>query len=81
MKKAVNINSITDLIDFINRKDVSKSDALQVAKQCFKVENKFNIPYLFDEETYYSKTDIIEIINFEPPDLWFLDLPDIGNRK
>ena len=32
MKNVININNVSELIDFINRDDVSKSDALQVAK-------------------------------------------------
>ncbi|WP_369753340.1 hypothetical protein AB3G34_02320 [Flavobacterium sp. WC2409] len=57
----VQINSKEELIDFINRSDVSINDALKVAKQCFGV-----VPIVFKNEageTTFSKADIIEKIN------------------
>ncbi len=57
----INIKSIDELIEFVNREDVSKEDALKVAEKCFGI-----VPIVFineDGETTFSKADIIEKIN------------------
>lgn len=81
MDNVIKINSKEELIQFINRENVSKSDALKVAKQCFNIESSLNIPDCLNFEAFYTKADIIEAIQNLPPDLWVLNLPDIGNRK
>ena len=81
MDNFIKINSKEELIQFINRENVSKSDALKVAKQCFKIESSLNIPDSPNFERLYTKADIIEKIQTSSHDLWILNLPDIGNRK
>lgn len=58
----VEINSIDELIDFVNRPDVSKEDALKVAEKCFSIKT---IVFVNREtgETNYTKESIIEQIN------------------
>ena len=67
----VQINSKEQLIDFINRNDVSINDALKVAKKCFRV-----VPIVFKNEageTTYTKADIIEKINSDKPKrIWIM---------
>ena len=81
MDNVIKINSREELIQFINRENVSLSDALKVAKECFKIEAGLNIPDCLNFEDYFTKADIIEKIETSPPDLWILNLPDIGNRN
>lgn len=67
----VQINSIEELIDFVNRSDVSVNDALKVAKKCFEI-----VPIVFINEageTTYTKADIIEKINNDKPKrIWIM---------
>ena len=67
----IQINSKEQLIDFINRNDVSINDALKVAKECFGV-----VPIVFineARETTYTKADIIEKINSDKPKrIWIM---------
>lgn len=56
----IKINSKQELIDFVNREDVSKEDALKVAKKCFGV---VSISFVnSDGEATFSKEDIIKQI-------------------
>ncbi len=77
----ISINNEKDLIEFVNRPDVSKEDALKVAENCFEIISNLNIPKCPDSKLLYTKADIIEKIKDSPPDLWVIKLPDIGNRK
>ncbi|WP_369753341.1 hypothetical protein AB3G34_02325 [Flavobacterium sp. WC2409] len=79
MDNVIKINSKEELIEFVNRENVSNSDALKVAKQCFKIESSLNIPDSPNFEKLYTKADIIEKIQTSPPDLWILNLPNIGS--
>ena len=67
----INIKSIDELIEFVNREDVSKEDALKVAEKCFGV-----VPIVFKNEagdTTYTKADIIEKINSDKPKrIWII---------
>ena len=67
----VQIKSKEELIDFINRNDVSINDALKVAKKCFGI-----VPIVFINEageTTYTKADIIEKINNDKPKrIWIM---------
>ena len=67
----IQINSKEQLIDFINRNDVSINDALKVANKCFGV-----VPIVFINEageTTYTKADIIEKINSDKPKrIWIM---------
>lgn len=58
----ININNIDELIEFVNREDVSIKDALKVAEKCFGV---VSITFVSRDtgETTYTKERIIEQIN------------------
>ena len=57
----IQINNIKELIDFVNRSDISINDALKATKKCFGIASIVFI----DEagESTYTKADIIEKIN------------------
>jgi hypothetical protein len=74
------ITTQQELINFINRKDISKTNALKVARQCYVGAKTFNIPTDKHSEHLYTKEDIINKIKTSPKDLFLLDLPDIGTR-
>jgi hypothetical protein len=68
----IKINSKEELIDFVNRKNVTIEDALKVAEQCFGV-----VPIVFvnreNGELTYSKKDIIDKIqDIETKHIWLM---------
>ncbi len=68
----IRINSKEDLIEFVNRPDVSIEDALKVAKKCF---SKKTIVFINREtgEVTYSKSDIIKKIKEdETKHIWIM---------
>jgi hypothetical protein len=58
----LNINSIDELIKFVNREDVSKEDALTVAQKCFGVK-AITFGNRETGEATYTKEKIIEQIH------------------
>ena len=58
----VNIRSIANLIEFVNREDVSKEDALNVAAKCFDMVTITFVNHKTGEATY-NKTGINKKIN------------------
>ena len=81
MDNVIKINSKEELIQFVNRENISKSDALKTARGCFSGASTLNIPDYIEHESNFTKSDIIKAIQTAPKDLWILNLPDIGNRK
>ena len=61
MTNQITIKNIDELIEFVNRKDVSKNDALTVAENYFDVTT-ISFVNAFTGKTTFDKKDIISKI-------------------